>query len=167
VLVGFDATGNPVVNDPAASIDEAVQRTYVRQPPTSPLNSTKTAARARWHSKAQAMYTLDASIWMREATSSDPAYATCHALLDALRTQALALYEPWLLLAEVGGPISRLLRDPIRGRLYADIVRSFPNTTFVSLTKHLPAKPPTSRRIASCVALTPSMPSSLCALAAR
>jgi len=30
VLVGFDAAGNPVVNDPAAASDEAVQRTYLR-----------------------------------------------------------------------------------------------------------------------------------------
>jgi hypothetical protein len=30
VLVGFDAAGNPIVNDPAAANDEAVQRTYNR-----------------------------------------------------------------------------------------------------------------------------------------
>jgi hypothetical protein len=30
VLVGFDAAGNPVVNDPAAASDDAVQRTYLR-----------------------------------------------------------------------------------------------------------------------------------------
>ncbi|MDQ3704230.1 MAG: peptidase C39 family protein [Chloroflexota bacterium] len=30
VLVGFDALGNPVVNDPAAASNEAVQRTYPR-----------------------------------------------------------------------------------------------------------------------------------------
>jgi hypothetical protein len=30
VLVGFDAAGNPIVNDPAAATDDAVQRTYNR-----------------------------------------------------------------------------------------------------------------------------------------
>jgi hypothetical protein len=30
VLVGFDAAGNPVVNDPGAETDEAVQRSYNR-----------------------------------------------------------------------------------------------------------------------------------------
>ena len=30
VLVGFDAEGNPVVNDPAAASDNTVQRTYNR-----------------------------------------------------------------------------------------------------------------------------------------
>jgi hypothetical protein len=30
VLVGFDADGNPVVNDPAAAVDADVQRTYLR-----------------------------------------------------------------------------------------------------------------------------------------
>ena len=30
VLVGFDASGNPIVNDPAAPTNESVQRTYLR-----------------------------------------------------------------------------------------------------------------------------------------
>lgn len=30
VIVGFDAAGNPVVNDPAAAHDDIVQRTYLR-----------------------------------------------------------------------------------------------------------------------------------------
>lgn len=30
VLVGFDASGNPIINDPAASADADVQRTYLR-----------------------------------------------------------------------------------------------------------------------------------------
>ncbi|HEX8407550.1 MAG TPA: C39 family peptidase [Thermoanaerobaculia bacterium] len=30
VIVGFDASGNPIVNDPAASTDAAVRRTYLR-----------------------------------------------------------------------------------------------------------------------------------------
>jgi len=30
VVVGFDASGNPIVNDPAASTDAAVRRTYLR-----------------------------------------------------------------------------------------------------------------------------------------
>jgi hypothetical protein len=30
VLVGFDAAGNPIINDPASPADETVQRTYLR-----------------------------------------------------------------------------------------------------------------------------------------
>ena len=73
------------------------------------------------HSKSEAVYTLDASVWLREVSPSDPEYATCHALIEALQARAITLFEPWLLLAEVSGPVSRLLRDPMRGRLYADI----------------------------------------------
>ncbi len=30
VLVGFNASGNPIINDPAAASNEDVQRTYLR-----------------------------------------------------------------------------------------------------------------------------------------
>jgi hypothetical protein len=30
VVVGFDAQGNPIVNDPASPQDDTVQRTYLR-----------------------------------------------------------------------------------------------------------------------------------------
>ncbi|MBK9714926.1 MAG: hypothetical protein IPO81_27065 [Kouleothrix sp.] len=30
MLVGFDPSGNPIVNDPAASADGGVRRTYLR-----------------------------------------------------------------------------------------------------------------------------------------
>ncbi len=95
------------------------------------------AERAKQPWKANPMYTLDASVWLREATPIDPAYHTCHALLAALLARAAPLYEPWLLLAEIGGSVSRLLRDPIRSRLYTEIVRTFPNTTFVALDEPL------------------------------
>ena len=76
-------------------------------------------------------------MWLRETTPSDPEYATCHALLAALHARALPLYEPWLVLAEVGGPVARLLRAPMRERIYAEIVHTFPNTTFVDLDEEL------------------------------
>ncbi|HEX6035259.1 MAG TPA: hypothetical protein VFY83_12520, partial [Anaerolineales bacterium] len=30
VVVGFDAEGNPIVNDPASPTDDSVQKTYLR-----------------------------------------------------------------------------------------------------------------------------------------
>jgi len=70
-------------------------------------------------------------------TPRDPAYTTCHALLEAIKVQSITLFEPWLVLAEVAGPVSRMLRDPMRGRVYADIIRTFPNIMFVALDESL------------------------------
>src|SRR5262245_35049747 len=43
------------------------------------------------------------------------------------------MYEPLLLLAEVAGAVSRIFRDPMRGRVYADLLRDLPNTTYVAI----------------------------------
>jgi hypothetical protein len=98
-------------------------------------NALQTAGPGYGNWSATKMYTVDASVWLREATPSDPMYHLCHTLLGTLRQKQIELYEPWLLLAEVAGPIGRLLRDPLRGRIYADIVASFPNTIFVEVNR--------------------------------
>lgn len=79
------------------------------------------------------MFTLDASVFLRRASPNDPDYAVCRDLLDAIKSNAIHLYEPWLVLPEVAGAVSRIFRDPMRGRVYADLLRDLPNTTYVPI----------------------------------
>ena len=79
------------------------------------------------------MYVLDASVFVRDLTPGDPAQPTCRALLAQLVAQAIPIHAPLLLLPEVAGAISRALRDPMRGRLAVDLLRSLPNLTLVTL----------------------------------
>jgi predicted nucleic acid-binding protein len=79
------------------------------------------------------MFTLDASVFLRRASPNDPGYAVCRDLMDAIRTHAIPLYEPLLVLAEVAGAVSRIFREPMRGRIYADLLRELPHTTYIPL----------------------------------
>lgn len=79
------------------------------------------------------MYVLDASVFVRDLTPGDPDQATCRALLTQLVAQAIPIHAPLLLLPEVAGAVSRALRDPMRGRLAADLLRTLPNLTLLAL----------------------------------
>lgn len=79
------------------------------------------------------MFTLDASVFLRRASPNDPDYAVCRDLLETIQARTIALYEPWLVLPEVAGAVSRIFRDPMRGRIYADLLRDLPDTTYVPL----------------------------------
>ena len=79
------------------------------------------------------MYVLDASVFVRDLTPGDPDQATCRALLTQLDAQAIPIHAPLLLLPEVAGAVSRALRDPMRGRLAADLLRTLPNLTLLAL----------------------------------
>lgn len=62
------------------------------------------------------MFTLDASVFLRRASPNDPDFVVCHDLLEVIKKRGVPLYEPLLVLAEVAGAVSRLFRDPMRGR---------------------------------------------------
>jgi predicted nucleic acid-binding protein len=83
------------------------------------------------------MYTLDASVVGRDFDPTDPQNAVCHALLDQLDQQAIAVVVPRLLLAEVAGVVRRLTRDPIRARLAIDAWRTLPHVQVVTLDDDL------------------------------
>jgi predicted nucleic acid-binding protein len=83
------------------------------------------------------MLTLDASVFLRRASPNDPDYAVCRDLLDAIKARAIPLVEPWLVLPEVAGAVSRIYRDPMRGRVYADTLRDLPHVTYLAIDEAL------------------------------
>ena len=83
------------------------------------------------------MYTLDANIFIRDLDTREPQHAECHALLDELRMQAIPIISPVLVLAEVAGTVSRTRRDPMAGRLAADLLRGISNLTLIPMDDSL------------------------------
>ncbi|PDW05124.1 type II toxin-antitoxin system VapC family toxin [Candidatus Viridilinea mediisalina] len=79
------------------------------------------------------MYTLDANIFVRDASPSDPEHATCHALMAQLYQRNTAIIVPYLVLAEIAGALSRSFRDPIRARLEVELLRDLHHIQFVPL----------------------------------
>ncbi len=83
------------------------------------------------------MDTRDATIFLRDADQRDADHPVCHALLDRLYHRRVPLIEPFIVLAEVAGPLSRSYRDPMRGRIYVDILLDVPHITFISCDRTL------------------------------
>lgn len=83
------------------------------------------------------MYTLDANIFVRDLDTREPQHAECHALLDELQAQALPIVVPVLVLAEVAGTVSRTRRDPMAGRLGADLLRGIGNLSLIPIDNSL------------------------------
>lgn len=79
------------------------------------------------------MYTLDASIFVRDLTPRDPDHATCRELLERPRAGNTPINAPFLLLAEVAGVVSRELRDPMRGRMALTLLQALPNLTLAPI----------------------------------
>lgn len=79
------------------------------------------------------MYTLDANVFVRDATPWTEHGAVSQALLAELRAQQIVLIEPMILLAEIAGPLSRLYHDPMRGRVYTSILIDLPQLQLVSI----------------------------------
>ena len=79
------------------------------------------------------MYTLDANIFVRDADPRDPDHRTCRALLERLASTSTPVTMPWLVLAEVAGALSREFRDPLRARIFTDLLTTLPNVTLVAL----------------------------------
>jgi predicted nucleic acid-binding protein len=79
------------------------------------------------------MYTLDANIFVRDASPGDPEHATCHALMAQLYQRSTAIIVPYLVLAEIAGALSRSFRDPIRARLEVELLQDLHHIQFVPL----------------------------------
>lgn len=83
------------------------------------------------------MYTLDANIFVRDASPGDPEHETCHALMAQLYQRGTPIVEPVLVLAEITGALNRSFRDPIRARLEAELLRDLRHIQFVPIDETL------------------------------
>jgi predicted nucleic acid-binding protein len=79
------------------------------------------------------MYTVDASMWVIGFDQREAGHATSRQLLEVLRTRALPIIVPNLMLAEVVGAISRIRNDPVRAGVFATTLGRLPNVTVVAL----------------------------------
>jgi predicted nucleic acid-binding protein len=79
------------------------------------------------------MYTVHASVWVNGFGQREAGHATSRQLLQALRTRALPIIVPNLVLAEVAGAISRTRNDPVRAEAFATTLGRLPNVTVVAL----------------------------------
>jgi predicted nucleic acid-binding protein len=79
------------------------------------------------------MYTVDASVWVNGFDQREAGHEMSRQLLELLRTQALPLIEPTLVLAEVAGAISRTRQDPARAQAFATTLGHLPNVTVLPL----------------------------------
>ncbi len=83
------------------------------------------------------MYTVDASVWVNGFDQREAGHATSRQLLEVLRTRALPIIVPNLVLAEVAGAISRTRNDPVRAEAFATTLGRLPNVTVVALDEPL------------------------------
>ena len=83
------------------------------------------------------MYTLDASIFLRDAVPTDPDHAVCHALITQLYKDNTMIIVPLLVLVEIAGALSRTFHDPIRSRLEVELLHDLHNISFIPLDETL------------------------------
>jgi predicted nucleic acid-binding protein len=100
--------------------------------PRTPQSARRSPRRC-WRCAGDAMYTVDASVWVNGFDQREAGHATSRQLLQVLRTRALPIILPNLVLAEVAGAISRTRHDPLRAEAFATTLGQLPNVTVVAL----------------------------------
>jgi len=75
------------------------------------------------------MYTVDASVWVNAFDQREPGYLVSRQFLAALRSQALPIIVPNLVLVEVAGAISRTRRAPAQAQAFAIALSRLPHVT--------------------------------------
>jgi predicted nucleic acid-binding protein len=83
------------------------------------------------------MYTVDASVWVNGFDQRESGHETSRQVLELLRAQAIAIFEPMLVLAEVAGAISRTRQDRARAEAFALTLGQLPNVTILPLDEAL------------------------------
>jgi predicted nucleic acid-binding protein len=83
------------------------------------------------------MYTVDISVWVNGFDQRESGHETSRQVLELLRAQAIPIFEPMLVLAEVAGVISRTRQDPARAEAFAITLGQLPNVTILALDEAL------------------------------
>jgi predicted nucleic acid-binding protein len=83
------------------------------------------------------MYTVDASVWVNGFDQRESGHEISRQMLELLRAQAISIFEPMLVLAEVAGAISRTRQDPARAEAFAITLGQLPNVTILPLDEAL------------------------------
>ena len=80
---------------------------------------------------------VDASIWVARLIPQDIFHDPCRAWLEAQRGRNVWLVSPTLLLAEVGGAISRRTSEPHLGERAAEVLKNLPVLRLVEMDHRL------------------------------
>jgi predicted nucleic acid-binding protein len=83
------------------------------------------------------MYTVDASVWVNGFDQRESGHETSRQVLELLRAQAIPIFAPMLVLAEVAGAISRTRQDPARAEAFAITLGQLPTVTILPLDEAL------------------------------
>lgn len=83
------------------------------------------------------MYTLDANIFIRNASPNDADHTICHALLTQLYQRSIKIVVPYFILSEIAGALSRSFRDPIRARLEIALLQDLHHISYIPLDSAL------------------------------
>jgi predicted nucleic acid-binding protein len=75
------------------------------------------------------MYTIDASVWVNAFDQREPGHLVSRQFLDTLRSQALPIIVPNLVLVEVAGAISRTRHAPAQAQAFAIALSRLPHVT--------------------------------------
>ena len=79
------------------------------------------------------MYTVDASVWVNAFDQREPGHRASRQFLEIVRSQALPIIVPNLVLAEVAGAISRTRRTPAQAQAFAIALSRLPHVTVRAL----------------------------------
>jgi len=68
------------------------------------------------------MFTIDTSVWINGDSPTEKNYSYSRAFLDRVAKEKSKVVVPTLLRVEIAGTISRLSGDPVKGRLFSQVV---------------------------------------------
>jgi predicted nucleic acid-binding protein len=75
------------------------------------------------------MYTVDASVWVNAFDQREPGHLISRQFLEVVRSRALPIIVPNVVLAEVAGAISRTRHEPEQAQAFATALSQLPHVT--------------------------------------